>query len=185
MNVVWIIGQEIKDGIIEPTVISDIGPSWGSYRTWQEYKTDNCVCNDLRDAKDLIKRGFNTVCNLYLPEVFYTELGRPANVQLFGGTFDNDNYPYKDDLVAINLGCLHADIVLMIGFDLSEITLAGTEYTDRANYYLNIKGYIEKHPEKQFVLINNIKEISNVFDSLDNLNEDSVDSVKEILYNKH
>jgi len=182
MNIKWVISKEIKGQVLEPMFIGDIASSWGSYETWKLYNTDNCICNELDTAKELLDRSFNKLCNLWLPESFFIELGRPDDVQLFGGAFTNKNYLYKDDIVALNLISKISDIILLLGFNLSDSDeLTGEDRISRLNYYRNIKTFFKEHPNIQFVLVNYDNELSSYFDDIPNLLQDTAESVKELL----
>jgi len=182
MNIYWVIAEEIQDDIIDPEFISTVASSWGSYKTWQAYKTDNCISNELANTNELLQRGFETVCNLWIPEAQFSELGRPGGVHLFGGTFNREDNQYNTNVVSMHLACSSADIVLMLGFDMSEIDSSeDNALIDRKNYYLNMSRFFKEHPEVQFVLVNNINGISKMFEDIPNLSSDSADAVKEML----
>jgi len=180
MNIAWVISNNTDNSHLEYDFMSSIAPSWGSYKTWQVYKTDNCICTDLSTANEMLSRGLQTVSNFWVPESFFVDLGRPDNVQLIGGNFVNDNYPYKDDLVSLHLSSTNADIILMLGFDLSSLDSMSTQ--DKKNYYLNILHLIKNNSDKQFVLVNYNNDLSDMFNDLSNLSADTDDSVKDLLF---
>ena len=43
--------------------IKDVAPTWGSWKTWRSYATDNVVCHDLGHARELLQRSLQSTCN--------------------------------------------------------------------------------------------------------------------------
>ncbi|SVC52028.1 uncharacterized protein METZ01_LOCUS304882, partial [marine metagenome] len=41
MNIAWVLSQAItlKDASIDPKVMGDIGPIWGTWESWKEFQT--------------------------------------------------------------------------------------------------------------------------------------------------
>ena len=177
MKVNWIIGQETKTTITDSEMMKNIAPIWGSHTTWKQYKTDNSICNDITKAKDLIGKAFHAITNLYVPEDDFVELGRPVGLKLFGGQFKQTDFQYKDDIVALWLASVDADIVLLLGFDLSE----SLDSIARKGYYQGIMHVITENSTTQYVLVDYNMDISTIFDGLDNLTQDSLEAVKQLL----
>jgi len=176
MKVNWIIGKEMHTAITDSDMMKNIAPIWGSYTTWKKYKTDNSICNELSNAKDLIARAFHAISNLYVPETNFVDLGRPVGLKLFGGKFTQEDFKFKDDIVALWLASHDADIVLMLGFDLRS-----TDDTVRKGYYMSIMQIIKEHKDVQFVLVDYNIDLSDIFNDLDNLQQDSLEAVQELL----
>jgi len=181
MKINWVLSKDIKKKLSDAKVITKIAPSWGSYSTWQNYKTDNCISIDLNNTNELMKRGFNTVCNLWVPEELYKDLGRPQGLMLFGGTFENDDFPDKEDFIALTLATIKTDIVLMLGFNYKSVS-----DVNRKNYYLNVMRHIKDNPGTQFVLVNHKNKLSKMFTNKDdseieNLTMDSMKNVVKLL----
>lgn len=172
MNVQWAIADEyLLDPTINLTALKDIGAFWGSWRTWRACNTDNVVCYDRIKAAELITNKFNTACNLYIHESVYLELDKPQNVRAFGSEFAHE-VQHADEIVALFLAAGSADIVLLLGYDLS-----GEDTHDR--------GYIHQalvtFPDTQFVLIDHPEELNPKFTELDNLMRDNIQSVLKML----
>jgi hypothetical protein len=118
MNIAWLFAENtlLPPGV-DTQPMRDIAPIWGSWRTQRAYQTDNVVCWDADQAALLIKQGYATVCNLYIPETVYETLDKPPRVNVFGGEFDFV-VDSVDDIVAAHLSASVADVIIMIGFDL-------------------------------------------------------------------
>jgi hypothetical protein len=183
MKTSWVLCQTIRSDFADPAVIRTVGPAWGSWETWKEYKTDNVVCTDLNQAKTLIQRAFHAVANFYVPKDFYATLGRPTGLRLYDGEFKGAAIKNRDDIVALNLTASTSDIVLLLGFKLAPIssTADKLEKTYEEAYQYNIRGIIRDNPSVQFVLVNYEYDLAPVFTELENLTLDSLDSVVELL----
>lgn len=182
MKVCWVISEEIKKGTLDANIVKEVAPSWGSWRTWKEHKTDNCICTKISEARDLIKRAFHAVSNLYIKRDHYTKLGNPIGVKLFDGSFQSESIHNKDDIVALNLSVPNYDIVLMSGFNFSPIvTDDEKEKVAREEYYYNVRELIKKYNTTQFVLVDYEYELAAWAKELDNLTTDTIDSVKNLL----
>ena len=178
MNISWIVTPQFQTDIN----IKDIGPVWGSDLTWRLFNTDNVICFDYRRAADLITRNFQEQCNLYLPERFYSDLNRPASVNLVGGGFATE-VDQKEEIVAFHLVSLSSDIVLMGGIDFSSDYVNVDEYErHRANNFLNsIKTIISLTPDIQWVVVDHLKEFDERFTELPNFTNDTAENIASLL----
>jgi hypothetical protein len=179
MKISWILSEEIKADTLDMSVVREVAPAWGSWKVWQNYKIDNCVCTDIAEAKNLIGKAFHAVCNFYIMEDHYTEVGSPVGAKIYKGYFKNDNIHNKDDIVALNLAVPTSDIVLMSGFNFSPLT---SDDTDREEYYYNVRELIKTHSNVQFVLVDYEYELASWTEELDNLTQDTIHSVKSLLF---
>lgn len=171
MNVQWSIADNyLLDPTLDLAALKDIGAFWGSWRTWRACNTDNVICYDRDKARELITNKFNTACNFYIHESLYTELEKPVGVRAYGSEFAHE-VKHADGIVSLFLAASSADIVLMLGYDLS-----GEDDHD--------KGYIHQamvaFPDVQFVLLDK-QELNPKFNDLDNLTQDTIKSVLKML----
>jgi len=183
MKTCWVLSQDISTGCIDPKIISDVAPSWGSWSTWREFQIDNVISHDLKKSKELINRAMHAVCNLYVPKHDFIELGRPVGVKLYEGEFKDNVIINKEDLVALNLVAATHDIVLMLGFDVSPVLsdLDILEQRMKKAYRHNIRTIINDNTQTQFVLVDYLLPLAENFQDLDNLSIDSVESVVNLL----
>ena len=183
MNVCWVLSQDIPTGFVKHEVLTSVGPIWGPLSKWREYQSDNTVCYDLREAKQMINRAFHAVTHFYVPKDQYIDLGRPVGVRLFEGEFKDNAVANKEDIILMNLVASNNDIVLMLGFDLTPVdeTLDPVEQRFEKAYIHNIKTIIKDNPNTQFVLVNYDNELAENFEGLENLTIDTVESVVDLL----
>lgn len=100
--------------------LKQLGALWGSWRTWRSMQTDNVICHDQIKAQELVKRNFQNSCNLYVPDTVHVSMDRPSGVKVYAGEFVHDVIR-QEELVAMHLAASVSDIVLMLGWDLSEL----------------------------------------------------------------
>jgi len=183
MNVVWVISQDIPNNLINPATIKDTGTSWGSWKTYSMYKTDNCVCSSSHEASALVHHSFHNKCQLHITKESFIELNRPEGVILFDGKFGNQAISNKDDIVTLNLIAGTADLVLLVGFNFKPLLNTDEEWerNSRAEYYFNMREIIKAHSSTQFVLVDYRHELASWVQELDNVTEDTVESVKSLL----
>ena len=119
MRISWVIAGDYQ---LDPTVsveqMKNIGPMWGSWRTWRGCGTDNVICHEQKKARELLDRAFQAVCNFYIPRSLYESLSRPVGIRLYDGDF-NQELDGIEDIVAMHLASADSDIVLMLGFGWS------------------------------------------------------------------
>jgi len=178
MNISWIVTPQFQTD----ADIKEIGPVWGSDLTWRLFGTDNVICFDYRRAADLIARNFQEKCNLYIPEKFYSDLDRPASVNLIGGGFSTE-VDQKEEVVAAHLVSGISDIVLLGGIDFSSDFENLDEYErHRANNFLNsFKTIIDSKQNIQWVVLDHVKDMDKRFADLPNLTSDTTDNVISML----
>jgi len=182
MKLRWVLSEEIPNNL-DISIVQDVAQIWGSWKTWKEYKTNNCICTDTAKAMDLLKHAFHALTNFYIMQDSYTKLGSPQNVKLFNGSFKNNNISNKDDIVALNLATIDADIVLMSGFNFSPLLSSQDDISRmaREEYYFNIRELMKTNSNVQFVLIDYMQELASWAQELENLSFDNMNSVKSLL----
>ena len=184
MNISWVIADGYQvDPTIDLNMLKNIGPIWGSWRTWRSCGTDNVICHDATKSQELIQRDFQKNCNFFVPEKNYRALGRPQGVQFYGGGFEHETHSIED-VVALHLASSCSGIVLMLGFNLQKIS---TEITDRfelhklKNYQGLIRSLIDNRSGIQWVLIEHDSDTDKYFRELDNFTKDSLKNVLDLL----
>ena len=183
MRITWVLADET---VLSPgqdiAQLKMIGSTWGSWRTWRAYGTDNVICHDVKKASELLKRAFQAVCNFYLPNEHYALLDRPMGVQLYQGAFVHD-VVRQEEIVALHLAVSQSDIVLLLGFDCSE----SDPKTDRLeahqeqHYQGLFRQVILDNPEKQWVLIDHDADIREGLQDLPNLTKDVMSNALTLL----
>lgn len=183
MRINWVLAENtLLDHDVDIEQLKNIGSFWGGWKTWRGCSTDNVICSDIGQARSLIQRNFNQLCNLYVPESSYVELDRPAGVRLYGGMF-NFEIDCPDDLISMHLASSQSDIVLLLGFDCQP----KDKRTDRLeehraqNYRIGVKHAIKDNPEVQWVLINHSDNLMDELKGLPNLTVDTLSNVIEML----
>lgn len=185
MNISWVLSDRVElDPTLDISRLKDVGSIWGGWKTWRAYSTDNVICNDSVKADELIKRQFQNLCNLYIPNLNYITLGRPDNVKIYEGSFvhDVDN---QDEIVALHLAASTSDIVLLLGFDFGEYSQQPDKLAEhRAHHYRGlIKQAIIGNPEIQWVVVDHKTPIRDEFQNLENFSQDSIENVLDLLSN--
>lgn len=183
MNVTWTVatGHQI-DPAVDTDQMKNIGPIWGSWSTWRSCATDNVVCHDLARARELVKREFQTHCNLYTAQQYHADLGRPVGVKYYGGQFDQE-VDNMEDIIGLHLATAGSEIVLMMGFNFLPIG----ELTDRfelhklKNRYGLVHSLISNNDTVQFVLLDHPKKIDKIYQDLANLTCDNLGNVLKLL----
>jgi len=183
MNIAWLLHQEIQRNTIDKDLLAKIGPTWGSWNTFNEYKTNNIICYDLKTTKELVNKKWQNKTNLYIGQNNFIAAGAPTDVYQFGGEFTNPAILYPETIIAANLAAPQYDILLLVGFDLSPIFEGVNELTKHniMNYYMNIKTVIQDNQTCQFVLVDYRLELHDIFKDSSNLTADTVQSIKEQL----
>ena len=166
-----------SDVTIDINSLKNVGPIWGGWKTWRSCQTDNVICHNDADARNLISKNFHQRCNMYLPNSKYQELGRPAGVKLYQGDFHLD-VDHPDEIVAMHLASQNSDIVLMIGFNLSVRVLDSKLSQHNWHVYKNyVRQIINDSPDVQWVLLDHPTDIELEFKKLPNLQFDSLETV--------
>ena len=183
MNINWVLANSyIPDPTINLDQLKSCGAFWGSWQTLRACGTDNVICHDMSKASELIQRAFHAVCNFYIPNSIYASLDRPVGVKLYEGAFvhDLDN---QEEIVALHLTAGISDIVLLLGYDLSEPEkLADRLQEHRALNYRNLfRQAIQNNPNVQWVVIDHVKEFRKDLQNLNNLTKDTLTNVIDML----
>ena len=183
MRITWVLADEtVLDPTQEMAQLKMIGSTWGSWRTWRAYGTDNVVCHEVKKASELLKRAFQAVCNFYIPNENYVVLDRPQGVHLYEGGFVQD-VQRQEEIVALHLAASQSDIVLLLGFDCTE----KEPETDRMkahqaqHYHGLFRQVIVDNPEIQWVLVDHPGNIRENLLDLPNLPQDTISKVIELL----
>jgi len=177
MNINWVLADNfILDPVVDIKEIKEIGPLWGSWKTWRGCQTDNVICHELNKAGDLLKRNFQNNCNFYIPNESWITLDRPEGVQLYEGKFLDEFQP--EEIIAMHLAASQSDIVLLLGFDLTEKTKNPDKLLEhRAHVYRTlVKHCIENNSEVQWVLVNHPGPVMKFLSKLENLTIDSMEN---------
>jgi hypothetical protein len=151
---------------------------WGSYKSWRQCQTDNCVVEDFSEARRLVDRDFNLKTNLWTHEENYDDLGRPEALSLHKITIDK-TLQDKDDLVALALAGARYDLVMCIGFDISfhkDIT-DKLELHEHKRYLSAIANIVRGFDQTQFVFIDLPNDPAENFDGLENITCDNIQNV--------
>lgn len=179
MKIAWVLSNTAE---INPAIdlegLRNIGPFWGGWRTWRSYNTDNVICHEESEARNLINRNFHSRCNLYLPEFIYQKVDRPTNVKLYQGEF-HEIVDHPDDIVSMHLASAVSDIILLVGFnltprDLAHDRMAKHKWHNYVQYFLHI---IKGNPNVQWVVLDHSAEIEKELKGLPNLLFDTLDNV--------
>jgi hypothetical protein len=183
MRITWVLADEtVLDPGQDMAQLKMIGSTWGSWRTWRAYGTDNVICHEVKKASELLKRAFQAVCNFYVPNENYALLDRPMGVHLYEGGFVHD-VPRQEEIVALHLAASQSDIVLLLGFDCTE----KEPETDRMkahqeqHYQGLFRQVIVDNPEIQWVLVDHPGDINKKLSDLPNLTQDTITKVLELL----
>ena len=182
MNVSWVLADTlILDPSVDMSAIKAIGPLGGSWRTWRGCSTDNLICHHLGKSQELIKRSFHSTCNLYIPNDAWITLDRPSNVNLYEGKFLDEFQP--EEIVAMHLAASQSDIILLLGFDLTEKTKNPDRLLEhRAHVYRTlVRHCIENNPEVQWVLVDHPGDIMKSMSKLSNLVKDTMETALSLL----
>jgi hypothetical protein len=182
MNISWVLADSATaDPTVDTAELKRIGAFWGSWRTWRTWQTDNVICHKLIKAGDLFKRNFQTNCNFYIPNANWITLDRPEAVQLYEGKFLDEFQP--EEIVAMHLAASQSDIILLLGFDLTEKTKNPDRLLEhRAHVYRTlVKHCIENNPEVQWVLVDHPGDIMKSMSKIPNLVKDSMDTALSLL----
>lgn len=181
MRTCWVVAEDFVSAAIEPSQLQNISPIWGSWRTWRQWGTDNVICHDVARARELVQRKFHESCNFYIPQKYFTELGRPVGVQLYEGNFPGD-IDKPDDVVTVHLVAPNNELVLLLGFDLTETTVQDPYLKHKRLAFLrSIRSVIAQNANTQWVVIDHNGDLDPIFKDLSNLTCDKFQSVLQLL----
>jgi hypothetical protein len=179
MNITWVIADSAQaDPTVDIDQFKQLGAFWGSWRTWRAWQIDNVICHDQGKAAELIKRNFQNSCNFYIPNSVYTSLNRPDGVRLYEGEFVHD-LDRQEEIVAIHLAATTSDIVLLLGFDLTEIVPGPDRLTThREQHHRNhIWQAIKTYKDVQWVIVDHAGKLDPNLSKLENLVQDTLKTV--------
>jgi hypothetical protein len=179
MNINWVLSNSVN---INPAHdinrLKEIGSFWGGWKTWRACQTDNVICHDLAQARELVTKLFHLGCNFYVPNDVYISLQRPVGVQVYEGKFVHD-LENQEDIVAMHLATSCSEIVLLLGFDFSEqIKIEDKLAEHRAHNYRSLtKQVMLNHSNVQWVVVDHPKELRQDLQSLPNLGKDTLSNI--------
>lgn len=178
MRISWVLANNVNiNPAIDLEKLKAIGPFWGGWRTWRSYQTDNVICHEESEARDLLGKNFHSRCNMYLPEKVYQSIDRPSGIKLYQGTFHElvDN---PDEIVSMHLASTVSDVILLAGFDVSPKSnldkLATHKWHNYVQYFYHI---LLQNPELQWVLLDHLGNIESVLKKVPNLQFDTLENV--------
>jgi hypothetical protein len=183
MRITWVLADAtMLDPAQDVAELKLIGSTWGSWRTWRAYGTDNVICHDVKKAGELLQRAFQAVCNFYIPNENYIALNRPMGVHLYEGNFVH-NLDRQEEIVALHLAASQSDIVLLTGFDFTETeTDPDLMKAHQEQHYQGLfRQVIMDNPEIQWVLVDHPGAIRESLSNLSNLTQDTMPKVIELL----
>ena len=184
MKISWVIADSYQvDPTVNLTDLQNIGPIWGSWRTWRSCGTDNVVCHDIEKAQELIKQNFQSNCNFYIPK--NNSIGNQAatGVKFYGGDFESKMHNIED-IVSLHLASVTSDIILMLGFNFSTIANKVQNQTDAEkikNYYGLSRSIIINQTKTQWVLVDHVDDLDKSFKNIANLTQDNLKNVLKML----
>ena len=179
MNISWVLADSTPaDPAVDVAELKRIGSLWGGWRTWRAWQTDNVICHDQSKVAELIKRDFQNNCNFYIPNSVYTSLARPNGVRLYEGAFVHD-VDRQEEIVAIHLAATTGDIVLLYGFDLTELEPNSDRLlSHKAHHHRNhIRQAIKDFDQVQWVVVDHPGELDLNLANLDNVVTDNLKTV--------
>lgn len=177
MNISWVFADTVAlDPTIDIATMKEIGPMWGSWRTWRQCQTDNVICHSFSKAEELIKREFNKQCNFYIPNSNWVSLDRPDSVKLYEGSFVDEFQP--EEVIAMHLAASQSDIVLLVGFDWQERNKNPNKLLEHRfqAYRSLVSNAIQNTPEVQWVLVDHPEPVMKFLLKLENLTTDSIEN---------
>jgi hypothetical protein len=178
MNIAWLFAENtLLPPATDVQAIKNVAPIWGSWRTQRGYQTDNVICWDPTQATQLVAQGYGAICNLFVHQSVYDELGKPDRVRVFGGEFVHA-VDSEDDVVGMHLVASAADVILMVGFDFTE-PKNSTE--SRTNYLGLAAQVVQDHPKQQWVMIDHSTELAKPFKGMENITCDRMKNVLQLL----
>jgi hypothetical protein len=179
MNISWVLADSATaDPAVNIAELKRLGALWGSWRTWRAWQTDNVICYDQSKTVELIKRNFQNNCNFYIPNSVYTSIDRPDGVRLYEGAFVHD-VDRQEEIVAIHLAATTSDIVLLLGFDLTELQ----PNTDRllghkTHHHRNlIRQAVKDYAHVQWVVVDHLAPLDPNLTNLENISTDTLQAV--------
>ena len=188
MRVSWVLAASVvnrRDWGRYPELMKSIAPMWGSWKTWVDFSTDNVVCHDLDKSRDLVNRAFHAVCNFYVYKQHFEQLGSPARINVYDGTY-HVMIPDVEDIVSMHLAAARSDMVLLLGFDFAKTVASNSAEQDQN--LRDRKGLLRgvvANTNTQWVAIDHDAVPDTSFSNLSNFTRDTMDNVLRLLTHKH
>lgn len=182
MNISWVLADSTAaDPTVDIAELKRLGSVWGSWRTWRAWQTDNVICHDQGKAAELTKRNFQNNCNFYVPNSVYTSLDRPNGVRVYEGDFVHD-VDRQEEIVAIHLAATTSDIVLLFGFDLTELQPNSDRLlSHRAHHHRNLlRQAINNFDQVQWVIVDHSGDLDTNLANFPNVVTDNLKTVLAI-----
>lgn len=179
MDMAWVLSSQSRfPSDIGIDNVKQIGPIWSSWRSWRDNHSDNVVCDDVGQARVLLQRAFQAVCNFYLPRRLYQDLARPQGVRWYDGEFQLDTASIED-VIAMHLASSQNDVILLYGFDFSIMNSTGDAVQDHRirNQRGLYRQIISDATNTQWVVIDHDKAFDPAFAGLANLMQDTMAGV--------
>ena len=179
VKISWVLADAVQlDPMQNVDDLKRLGVFWGSWLTWRACATDNVICHSMSQADQLIRRDFHHSCNLYIPNDVYSSLDRPPSVCLYAGDFVHDVIR-QEEIVAMHLAASTSDIVLLLGFDLTELVSNPDRLQNhRAHHHRHhVRQAMKTNQQVQWVLVDHAQAIGKDFVELENLTQDTLDNV--------
>jgi hypothetical protein len=179
----WVLADSV---VLDPTQdigeLKRLGKFWGSWRTWRAYQTDNVICHDMVKASDLVQRQFQNSCDLYIPDSVHASLERPEGVQVYAGEFVHD-VVRQEEIVAIHLAATTSDIVIMLGWDLTELPANPDRLlANQAQHHRNlVRQALTDYNQIQWVIVDHPGPIDPNLADLDNVVTDTLATVLNLI----
>jgi hypothetical protein len=177
LRITAIVGSGLSPDTPWVSLIKNKVPVWSALTQWYTWQADNIVINSFAEATSALTRQLQTKSNLYLPESLYVDLSRPYGVHLYGGSYveEVDN---AEQIIAMHLTGATNDIILLLGFDLSEYDITDKYQSHKRKKYINyFLTVIAMHPNTQWVCVNHNGPLDSRLTSASNLLLDSSDNV--------
>lgn len=183
MRVAWAVAANYSlDPAQDTDRLKAIGPIWGSWRTWRACATDNVICHNQAKARELLDRAFQAVCNFYVPRSHYEFLKRPLGIRLYEGDYQQE-VDDIEDVIALQLAAASADIVLMLGYDLSRLPTPDDRFEQHKliNRHGLIRSAIAGMPQVQWVAVDHTSKMDKAYTELTNLTCDTMANALQLL----
>jgi len=183
MKISWVVADGYTfDPTIHLNQVKDIGPVWGSWRTWRSCGTDNVISHEFKKSQELLQRAFQAVCNFYIPKHDYQGHGRPMGVKLYDGEY-NSQLDRVEEIIAMHLAAQSSDIVLMLGFNLvmPENITDKLEQHKIKNYHGLVRSAIAANENVQWVAVDHASTPDQAYSTLPNFSCDVMDNVLQLL----
>lgn len=175
----WVLADSVEiDPMQDLAQLKKVGAFWGSWRTWRSCQTDNVICHDQVKAAELVQRGFQDLCNFYIPDSVHASLQRPQGILVYGGDFVHDTVR-QEEIVAMHLAASTSDIVIMLGWRLSRLETNSDKLTaNQQQHHRNlIKQAFVTYDQIQWVIVDHTEPVDPGLLALENVVTDNLSTV--------